>query len=293
VVGNKFVGHDVSIEGGTMTVHEQVDGGGFSYHEYLGVKLATLKGDRYDNPDSLYRHCYEVDTVFRHTKKMDVLIDVGACCGITSAIALKFGLVKRAILIEPDPLNCAAARETLRINEISERRNEGEEGQAEILPGAAFDTGEGERPLHRMSSNSGAHTLFNYDLSKLKKSQRTILHSDLVFVNDLDRFVISNERCLVWVDAQGSEFNVLRGGKNLVRPGNFWYFEFAPSLFLDDDDRQEDPSLVGSSFDWMMIRKPARGDLLGPSIPANRFPVFYGGWQRGLVRHINVLLKTE
>lgn len=129
------------------------------------------------------------------------LVDVGANIGTTSLAALAWHGFERVVAIEPDRENARLLRASAALN--------GLEGRVEVVEAAA-GSAVGESALLRSGRNSGAHRIAGAGEA-----------GEPVPLTTLDTLVaegaiVPAEVGLVWIDAQGSEAEVLAGAASLV-----------------------------------------------------------------------------
>ena len=129
------------------------------------------------------------------------LVDVGANIGTTSLAALAWHGFERVVAIEPDRENARLLRASAALN--------GLEGRVRVVEAAA-GAAVGESVLVRSGRNSGAHRVAGAGEAGTRVSVTTL---DAL----VDEGVIAPaEVGLVWIDAQGSEADVLAGASSLV-----------------------------------------------------------------------------
>jgi FkbM family methyltransferase len=250
-------------------------------HEVAGVKLCAIDGDHYDSREKLAEHIREVDSVFELTGCVDYLIDVGACNGITSAIALKRGHAQWAHLIEPSSSNFESLLRTISLNGISPYT-------AMYNCAIQRDPAMGAKVLYSTPRNSGASTVNRYREKRLSQLQDALAVEETVECERLN-MVVGDVfgRLVVWVDCQGSEFDVLDSFPTYTETGSHWYIEFAPNLF---EDYYEKPDLIAECFSKMWVRKNPCDKLEEHDVKG--FKRLYESWKRTGVRRFHALFEV-
>lgn len=140
------------------------------------------------------------------------LLDVGANMGITSIGMLTANRFRSAIAVEPDPTNLALLRKNVMANGLSDRIH--------VVPSIASDRA-GDAELELNESNFGDH--------RVRMTKESGFHSEAerpvvkVSGDTLDRLLApipdAERITLGWIDTQGHEAHVLRGGANLFGRG--------------------------------------------------------------------------
>ena len=161
----------------------------------VNTKIGKMKL-RYGRQDTIASNLfatgeYEADTlrwVFGLIGRRQTLLDVGANVGVTSISALRSGYATSAVAIEPDAHTFALLNENCQLNQDA--------GNVVTICAAA---GSGRRLLsgvHLSVTNSGdSHMVSGYQAPIIK----------------LDELPVELLPDVVWIDAQGSEYDILGG----------------------------------------------------------------------------------
>ncbi len=150
----------------------------------------------------------------RHTPPRGTVLDIGANVGIISVGMLHTGLVAKAIAIEPEPYNFSLLQRNIRQNSL--------EAAFVCLPYAASDTA-GQVRFELNANNLGDHrvrtgTAAGAAAELYRESQRQVIE---VTADRLDQLLeplspsVTDEIALIWIDVQGYEGYVFRGGPRL------------------------------------------------------------------------------
>lgn len=145
-------------------------------------------------------------------------IDVGANLGVTTVGALRLGGVGRAICIEPEPANFACLEENIALNGLEDRT---------IRMNLAVSGQAGAVELELSPENSGDHRVrMNCPVSRDEQHyQEASRHTVTVRTETLDDLIARcppewiADRCVLWMDVQGHEAQVLRGAGGLIARG--------------------------------------------------------------------------
>ena len=153
---------------------------------------------------------------------LDTVVDVGANIGTICIPAVARGLARRAIAIEPDPLNFRVLMANLHLNDVAERI---------VAHRCAAGPRDGETLLlERALHNSGDHRIRLRDQpGALGEERRVVVETpsrrldDLLAPHDPDP-----AKTLVWMDVQGFEANVMAGAPRLLASRTPFVVEFCP-----------------------------------------------------------------
>ncbi len=134
---------------------------------------------------------------------LDMIVDVGANIGTVSVTAVKRGVFKRAIAIEPGPLNFTLLTANILLNGISDQI---------ITHNIALGSTDDDHLTFELSdSNFGDHRIrVRNDAGLYEEDQRKTL---MIKSKTLDSVVsnINSANALIWMDTQGYEGHVLTG----------------------------------------------------------------------------------
>ena len=150
--------------------------------------------------------------------QVETIVDVGANLGEISIVAVKRGLAKRAIAIEPDPLNFKILQTNVLLNNLVQ-----EVHCHQVAVGAISG---GSLKLKLSSTNFGDHQISSSNIDP-KNSDRTVN----VNVHLLDELApnLTRNKDLLWMDIQGYEFHALLGAKAALRSRVPIVMELSPS----------------------------------------------------------------
>jgi FkbM family methyltransferase len=154
--------------------------------------------------------------------KLETLIEVGANIGIICIPAVKRGLAKRAIAIEPEPRNFRLLLANLHLNGVADRVSTHNVALgAEKAASLTFELGVDNSGDHRVRV-SGTDGLFS-------EGARRTIRVPAIRLDDLVPD-IDPRSTLVWMETQGFEGHVLRGAKRAVASRVPVLAEFCPYL---------------------------------------------------------------
>jgi FkbM family methyltransferase len=132
------------------------------------------------------------------TAAPDLLLDIGANCGVYTCILLRMNLIPRAVAFEPDRENASLLRENLALNSLVERVDLYEAaagrtaGHATLVPGPPDNTGQS-----RITPDTGGYSVE-------------------VLVPD-DVLPITGKTLAIKIDVEGFEREALAGMTRLLR----------------------------------------------------------------------------
>lgn len=163
-----------------------------------------------------------LDLIERHTKVEagpGIFVDVGANIGTTTVAALLDGGFESAIACEPDPRNLQLLEANLALNGLACRVQ---------VEKAAVSDAAGQARLARSPRNQGDHRLV--DLASPAGAKLERRESIEVQTTTLDRLIeqAGSEVGLIWIDTQGHEPAVFRGGAAAIGAGIPVVFELWP-----------------------------------------------------------------
>ncbi len=159
--------------------------------------------------------------------KGHVFIDAGANIGTETIYALLTGYFSAAVSIEPEPGNFALLTANLSVN--------GLEGKVRAI-NCAIGAAAGQGLLARSGTNKGGHAL--------AAASTPVAASDTIAVTVLPLHGIlqqagysADDAGLVWIDVNGSEFEVLTGMPELLERGVPLVLEHLPELIAPEAAR--------------------------------------------------------
>jgi FkbM family methyltransferase len=172
---------------------------------------------------------FEFD-IFLHTLeilenriKTKTLVDVGANIGSICIPAIKRGIFKNSLAIEPEPYNFDLLTKNIFINNISDKIQTFNVALAQFdNQKIKFEKSEDNYGDHRIKSNSTQKNYCNEDKRKIIEIETKRLDT---IMKDFDP-----KETLLWVDVQGYEGFVLEGGINTLRKKSPLVIEFEPYL---------------------------------------------------------------
>lgn len=140
-------------------------------------------------------------------------VDVGANIGTTTLTAVASGGFLSAIALEPDAENAALIAASAALNGIADR--------VRVIRAAALDHSRGARLL-RHASSSTRHTIDSDGETEVPS----------VTLDELELYGVVG---LLWIDAEGSEGQVLAGARDLLRQRPPIVLEFNPESLRAHD----------------------------------------------------------
>ncbi len=141
-----------------------------------------------------------------HSRK--TIVDVGANIGVICIPAVKRGIFKYGICIEPDPLNFRLLKGNVILNSLED---------VMTLHNVALSSERGIATLELSSDNLGDHRIRtdNSISGKFNESSRKTLSINTLTLDDVCGDLRSDDS-LIWIDTQGYEGFILKGGKNCL-----------------------------------------------------------------------------
>jgi FkbM family methyltransferase len=151
-----------------------------------------------------------------------VVVDVGANIGTTSLQMLKRFEVSRVVAVEPHPVCLRYLQANIAANGYSSK--------CTIIHAAASDVA-GEVALETNTDNSGgAQIIPSATLASYVVQSETL--DAMVLSNDIDPADLS----LVWVDAEGHEYRVMKGAARIIEAKVPFLIEFWPQRLRENGD---------------------------------------------------------
>ncbi|MDO8837367.1 MAG: FkbM family methyltransferase [Parvibaculum sp.] len=150
----------------------------------------------------------------RGSARIDIIYDIGANVGPICIPAIKRGYAARAVAFEPDPDNFRLLRINTLLNSVDDRI---------VCHQVALGAEIGEAKLIQNTENHGDH--------RIALCQETPVGDAVtVSVRRLDDFMpeTAGVDCLLWIDVQGFEAEVLAGGTKALQAGWPLVLEFTP-----------------------------------------------------------------
>ena len=169
-----------------------------------------------------------------------VLFDIGANVGSIGIPAIKRGYVDHVIAFEPDPDNFRLLRINAILNGVDDRME-----CHQVALGAEYGVAE----LKRNESNHGDHRI-RISTGRLDESEGDNA-SDFVKteVRRVDDFLTDESDCILWIDVQGYEADVLAGAKTALRNVCPLILEFTPNDLTENGKMDQLVGyLTGSSY---------------------------------------------
>jgi FkbM family methyltransferase len=174
------------------------------------VTPAMMKNLNWDF-DVLARAVDLVETETGNSLKSATLLDIGANIGMVGIQMLGSGLMKRSISFEPDPTNFALLWSSVRLNALEDRFD---------LHACALGSAKGACQFEVSDTNAGDHRVRAGSAGdpageKYEESSRKVISVPMQRLDDLlDNAPgdFTRRIGLCWIDVQGFEAEVLRGG---------------------------------------------------------------------------------
>ncbi|RYF96622.1 MAG: FkbM family methyltransferase [Chitinophagaceae bacterium] len=155
------------------------------------------------------------EIIAKHVKEGMTVIDIGAHIGLTSVIIARYlKSTGKIYAFEPTPTTCDVLKETIRINKL----------QNVIIPVQAALSDKSGKTQFYISDHSAdnSNSLVNNNRRDRKES-----HVDVILYS-LDDFMRQNDvkaAGFIKIDAEGAEFQVLKGMKETIE-------RYAPKMIL-------------------------------------------------------------
>jgi FkbM family methyltransferase len=175
---------------------------------------------------------------------LDLLVDVGANIGTVCITAVKRGIAKRAIAIEPGLLNFSLLAANASINQVSDKVT-----LHNLALGAADDD---QVTFELSNTNFGDH--------RVRKTTATGLHDEdkretvVIRSETFDTIVgpITASKTLIWMDTQGYEGHILAGATNAITQKVPMILEFWPyGMNRSGSYLPLKQALIGSQYEWL------------------------------------------
>jgi FkbM family methyltransferase len=173
-----------------------------------------------------------------------VFVDAGANIGTQTVYAMRTGHFASAVAFEPEPRNIELLSMNMAANALA--------GKVIVLA-KALGASEGQAVLHLHPRNKGAHSISgkpSLDGTQWVNVPVTRLDDALSALS-----IPSSQLGLIWIDVEGSEFDVLRGLGDLVGQVPL-VIEYSPDRFTSSDD---------ASFRQLLKHNYSTLHLLGPA----------------------------
>lgn len=157
-----------------------------------------------------------LDLLKQHNQFPDSMLDVGANIGAICIAAVARGVMKRAVAIEPHPLNCALLRTNAALNNVHQK--------IRIIEAAAGAVDGETVELTHCTDNYGDHRVLCSgvaDTSLASRDKIPVPVAQLDAQTDVDG-------SMIWMDIQGYEGYALMGAKRLLSAKPPLVLEFWP-----------------------------------------------------------------
>jgi FkbM family methyltransferase len=155
-------------------------------------------------------------TLLGHEEPFAFLIDVGANIGTVSIAAINHGCVKRALAIEPEPLNFSLLLANVSLNQLEDR--------IICCNFAVGDSSDESLMMELSERNYGNHRISSVRLDGPVRRQISVESKRL---DDVIQSLNVRD-ALIWLDVEGYEGHVLAGACNVIKAGMPIVFEFSP-----------------------------------------------------------------
>lgn len=187
-----------------------------SSDKVIGRSLYISGSFEFDN----FLHTLEI---LKNKIKTETLVDIGANIGSICIPAIKRGIFKNCLAIEPEPYNFDLLTKNIFINNLSNKIQTfnfalGQFDNEKIK----FELSENNYGDHRIKSNSTEKNYYNEDKRKIIDIEMKRLDT---LIQDFDP-----KETLLWMDVQGYEGFVLEGGINTLSKKPPLVIELEPYL---------------------------------------------------------------
>jgi FkbM family methyltransferase len=221
---NKFI-----VNNRKITFDNQKKGGELLAINYFNEKYIVNTSDAVIGRLLYINGSFEFD-IFLHTLeilknkiKTETLVDIGANIGSICIPAVKRGIFKNCLAIEPEPYNFDLLTKNIFINNLSNKIQTfnfalGQFDNEKIK----FELSKNNYGDHRIKSNSTEKNYYNEDKRKIIDVETKTLDK---ITQDLDP-----KETLLWIDVQGYEGFVLEGGINTLSKKPPLVIELEPYL---------------------------------------------------------------
>jgi FkbM family methyltransferase len=187
-----------------------------------------------------------------------VLLEIGANIGTTTVAALRGGYVHQVVAIEAHPETARLLQQNVIANGVADR--------VRVIHAAVTDT-VGQVELALSDIDSGDHRVRPRDGTCGEIESRSQLAVPAITVDALvqEGTVDLKDAPLVWIDAQGHEPAILRGGQSLLQSGVPVLIEYWPEALRASGGLEQLEELVASSYSRFV-------DLRASADPASARP---------------------
>ena len=210
--------------------------------------------------------------------QIGTLLDIGANIGPICIPAVARGLARRAVAVEPEPVNFSLLEVNVRLNSVSDR--------IRCVQAAAGSQRGGTVTLELAEVNFGDHRVAATSTVSAERGRREKLHDVPVCVMDDLVADADPSSDLIWMDVQGFEIEVLRGCTDLLERGVPLVMELQPMLLNEHGGLADLLDLLSGYRGFRDLRTTA------PPHPLAELPSLY----RSLGPagpHTDILLTTQ
>jgi FkbM family methyltransferase len=176
--------------------------------EYTNVQGSLMHLDKFDESDLSINGIYEpleTEIIKEKIQNGDVVIDIGANIGyFTLLLAKLVGTTGKVFAFEPEPSNFSLLNENIKLNKYNNVITE-QKGVADSNNVMKFFLAN-DRTMHSLHKSKYHHNEMMIDVVKLDD-----YFKDLDFITKIK---------FIKIDAEGSEFNVLKGMKEILKRNN-------------------------------------------------------------------------
>lgn len=146
-----------------------------------------------------------------HKLQPELFVDIGANIGTHSIYCLKNKICKTAISFEPDPFNYHLLKRNTGANDLSDRST---------LYQLALSDKTGEIEMELSNYNFGDHRIKPFTTSNFsfgEETERTNVSVASITLDELaNKLDLQWNKALVWIDTQGHEGNIFKGGSKFL-----------------------------------------------------------------------------
>jgi FkbM family methyltransferase len=168
----------------------------------------------------IFLHTLEI---LKNKIKTETLVDIGANIGSICIPAVKRGIFKNCLAVEPEPYNFDLLTKNIFINNLSNKIQTFNVALGQFdSQKLKFEKSENNYGDHMIKSNSTEKKYFNEDKRKIIDVETKTLDK---ITQNLDL-----KKTLLWIDVQGYEGFVLEGGINTLSKKPPLVIEFEPYL---------------------------------------------------------------
>jgi FkbM family methyltransferase len=253
----------------------------YFYKKIHGFNMALRSDDKgistvLARPKRLFHRWHRepefMDLLTAEVSNDDIFFDLGCNIGYVSLLAAKLIETGKIYCVDPDPLNCAAIRESIRINKLDERFSVDECAIAGVSGVLKF----------HLSSHS--------NMSSLIEMKNSVNSRDVLAYTFDDYIRDKASPSFIKMDIEGAEIDVISGMKRFLGSAKRAkiLMEIHPDVYAEGAFRQMCNTLVEAGFSPKWVISAGTSKPMPFIVHSLKPKKVYriGKWQRGLYEDI-------